>query len=636
MREHGSFTPASPEPASNPSTCCAFGALVRFWQRQRVHLALVAGLCVMLALLLRGYRDDSPTEDEFTHMVRGIALWQQKDTRMQYGHPPLGNAWTALPVAFDADNPRIDRLPGWTTATASSVTVAYIKHDYGRARGQLMRARLAAMALGLLLAAYVYRWCLAVFGWRTALAALALTALHPIIIGQARYVTTDPPAALGFVVALGELVRYLRGDRFRLWTLSLGVALALLTKYSGVIVVPVVVATAILCAGLGWARFAHKPSRQRWAELGLHAGVSALVVLLCINLAYGFQLTGMSVQAILERPEPQYWVSTRHHYRLLELFTPLSSLPAWLRVPLPYTYLYGIAGIRAHSGAGFPSYFWGEPLRQAPATYFPVLLAIKNPTALLALLGLGAVIAVMAARRRRFHMPVLALLAGVLAFLAVAMRSHLAMGVRHVLPTIPVLAILAARAFDRGWALWPNSWVRLLLGTTLAGTIASAAEASPDYLGYFNAIAGGREGGHRLSIYGEDWGQDRARLARFVAEHRISPLFYHEQTRVRAMEAQYLGLKYRPLNCHSAVAGSWVAMHALSVLSRTPGNCYRFLDELEPVVQIENHIYLYWVPPDWVSSSEHEAARAPHPNARRLERGSASSEEQGPSDEADR
>ncbi|MBN1609594.1 MAG: glycosyltransferase family 39 protein [Polyangiaceae bacterium] len=633
MSEHRRCSPVDPEPASNRSTSGAFGAFARFWGRQRVHVVLVAGLCVMSALLLRGYRDDSPTEDEFTHMVRGIALWQRGDTRMQYGHPPLGNAWTALPVAFDSDNPRIDQLPGWKTATASSVTVAYLKHDYGGAREQLMRSRLAAMALGLVLVAYVYRWCLVVFGWRTALVALALTALHPVIIGQARYVTTDPPAALGFIVALGELVRYLRGDRFRLWTLSLGVALALLTKYSGIIVVPVVVVATGLCAGLGWARFAHKPTRQRWLEFGLHAGASASVVLLCINLAYGFQLTGMSVQAILERPEPEYWVSARHHYRLLELYTPLSRLPGWLPLPVPYTYLYGIAGIRAHSSAGFPSYFWGEALRQAPATYFPVLLAIKNPTALLVLLGLGAGIA---ARRRRFDMPVLVLLAGILAFLSVAMRSHLAMGVRHVLPTIPVLAILAARAFDRAWELWPRPWARLLLGATLAGTIASAAEASPHYLGYFNAIAGGREGGHRLSIYGEDWGQDRARLAQFVAEHRISPLFYHEQTRVRAMEAHYLHLDYRPLNCSSPVAGSWVAMHALSALSRTSRSCYPFLADLEPVVQISNHIYLYWVPPDWVSSSERGASGSPRPTPRHLERGSAESELQGPSDDVER
>jgi hypothetical protein len=633
MSEHTSSSPVEPEPASNQSTSGVLGTLLRFWQRQRVHIVLVAGLCVMLALLLRGYRDDSPTEDEFTHMVRGIALWQQKDARMQYGHPPLGNAWTALPVAFDPDNPRIDRMPGWKTATASSVTVDYLKRDYGRAREQLMRSRLAAMALGLLLVVYSYRWCLTVFGWRTALAALALTALHPVIIGQARYVTTDPPAALGFIVALGELVRYLRGDRFRLWTMSLGVALALLTKYSGVIVVPVVVGTAVLCAGLGWARFADKPARRRWLELGLHAGVSIVVVLLCINLAYGYELTGMSVRAILERPEPQYWVSARHQYRLLELFTPLSSLPGWLPLPVPYTYLYGIAGIRAHSGAGFPSFFWGEPLRQAPATYFPVLLAIKNPTSLLLLLGLGAVTA---ARQRRLDMPVLVLLAGVVAFLSVAMRSHLAMGVRHVLPVIPVLAILAARAFDRGWELWQKSWLRWPLGATLAGTLVSAVDASPGYLGYFNALAGGREGGHRLSIYGEDWGQDRARLARFVTTHRISPLYYQEQTRVRAMEARYLGLEYRPLTCSSPIAGSWVAMHALSVLSRVPSSCYRFLDELEPVVQIENHIYLYWVPPNWVSSSGHDASRSPHPNPRSTGRGSTDSEDQTPSDDVDR
>src|SRR5688572_14292511 len=98
------------------------------------HLALAFTLIVMSGLMLWGSSQDSPTEDELTHMVRGIAYWQSRDTRLSYGHPALGNAWTALPVAFDRDNPRIDKLRGWKTATAAQVTKAYVEKDYARAR----------------------------------------------------------------------------------------------------------------------------------------------------------------------------------------------------------------------------------------------------------------------------------------------------------------------------------------------------------------------------------------------------------------------------------------------------------------------------------------------------------------------
>ena len=80
MSELSSSSATEPWPAARRSTSGVFGALVRFWQRQHVPIALVAGWCVMLALLLRGHRDNGPTEDEFTHMVRGLALWRQGDT----------------------------------------------------------------------------------------------------------------------------------------------------------------------------------------------------------------------------------------------------------------------------------------------------------------------------------------------------------------------------------------------------------------------------------------------------------------------------------------------------------------------------------------------------------------------------
>src|SRR5882672_729326 len=181
------------------------------------HLALGLALVSMSLMMLLGSAKDSPTEDELTHMVRGIAYWQAPDTRLSYGHPALGNAWTALPVAFDADNPRIERLSGWKTATAAKVTKAYLEKDYGRARAQLMRARLAAMALGLLLVSYLFYWSRSLFGIRTALAVLLLTAFNPVIIAQCRYVTTDPPAMLGFVVGVGEFIRYLRGGKSTIW-----------------------------------------------------------------------------------------------------------------------------------------------------------------------------------------------------------------------------------------------------------------------------------------------------------------------------------------------------------------------------------------------------------------------------------
>lgn len=553
------------------------------------HLALVCTLLAMAGLMSWGSRDDSPTEDELTHLVRGIAYWQAPDTRLSYGHPALGNAWTALPVAFDADNPRIEKLNGWKTATAAKVTKAYVEKDYGRAREQLMRARMAPMALGLLLVTYLFYWSRAIFGLRTALAVTLFTAFNPVVIAQCRYVTTDPAAMIGFVIGVGEFVRYLRGGRFSIWLMPLGLALGLLTKYSGMVLIPFALVTGVAVCAAARGRFQGLAARPRWLELAKHMAIAAGVITLAINVTYKFNDTGLTVGQILDKPEPQYWVSSRYD-DLMERFTPLPKLPRSLRVPIPYTYLFGIAGIRGHTTSGFTSYFWGQRITKAPVTYFPVLLAIKNPPGELAFLLAGAALV---AWRRRIRLETGAVLSAAVVFLLVASRSNLAMGVRHVLPVVALLGVLAGRSFDKLWELWSRREVRGGLGAVLSTTLLSAVTAGPDFLGYFNVLAGGRAGGHRISIYGEDWGQDRVKLVKLVKERRLTPLYYDPQTGTRALEVRYLKLRYSRPRCGMTPERGWLALHALTYHTRDIAKCYPFIAGKRPDIEINDHIYLF-------------------------------------------
>lgn len=585
------------------------------------HLALALGLLVMSALMLNGYSHDSPTEDELTHMVRGIAYWRGSDTRLSYAHPPLGNAWTALPVAWDAGNPDIEQLKGWKQATAATTTTSYVEKDYGHAREQLMRSRLAAMTVGLLLVAYVYYFCLSLFGLRTALAALVLLSLNPVLIAQCRYVTTDPPAMLGFSVAVGELIRYLRGSRFGALRVGLGLSLAVLTKYSGLSLVPFASLVAIVCCATATGIYA-VPLKARLLKLGKDAAVIAGCLLLSINVAYKFDLTGLTVGEMLDRKEPSYWVSNKYP-NLMERFTPLPKLPRALPVPLPYTYLFGIAGIRGHSEGGFTSYFWGEKLRKAPPTYYPVMLGIKNPPSLLILLGAAGVLF---AVRRRLSLGAWVLTGATATFLLVASRSNLAMGVRHLVPVIPPLTVLASRAFDVLWTSYPTALARGALGVLLGSTLVSAVTAGPDYLGYFNLFAGGRKAGHLISIYGEDWGQDRERLATLAREKQLEPLYYNPQTQLRAREMRYLGLKYRPLRCGTRVKSGWVALHALTYRTNDIARCYPYLVGREPDMTVNFHIYLWNVRPE-------NAPSPPPPRQAEADEAKSEPRHEDPSDE---
>jgi 4-amino-4-deoxy-L-arabinose transferase-like glycosyltransferase len=564
------------------------------------HAAALVILIVSFVLMLVRYKDDSPAEDEWAHMTRGVSYWQQSDMRLFYSHPPLGNAVTGLVLTLTDDNPDLSRTENWKRANVGGVAFDVMQADYSHERERLFRTRIATMLLGVLLAAYVYWFCFGFFGPVTAIAAVTLVAFNPTLIAQSRYVSTDVAAALATTIAVGELVRYLTGRSGRrgVYTLAAAIAAAVLTKHSGLLLLPIFFLIGGLFVSLRRGRFADQPRKASVKTFAAHAGITALVLLLATNVVYKFDRTFLTVDEILKVPEPKHWVYSPYKQRLLEEVSLLRHLPGGLPIPIPAMHIIGVAGVRAMDRNGFPdTYFWGEPNRHGHFLYFPTLLVIKNPPALLLLLLLAAAIAV---RKRLRISPAMAIILGVSAlFLVIAMRSQLNMGVRHVLPILPLLSIVAANAFTHAWN-WARDReaVRLALASVVASTPVSAILTGPLYLGYFNFLVGSTMG-HEISIFGEDWGQDRAALAKYVHRHQLSPLWYDFQTATRQLELDHFGVVSTPLRCRSEVPpGSWVAIHALTTKRLKRRNCFAWKRGRVPIARINDHIYIYWIPPD--------------------------------------
>lgn len=574
----------------------------------RWHLVvLMVSLAGAFFFQHRGLEDKSPTEDEWAHLTRGILYWQTGDARTSFSHPPVANAIAALPVAFDARNPDLTKSKHWTTARVGLVALGWLQDDYETARAHLITARKMMVVFLLAFVIYSYFFTASFFGRTAAVIVAVLTAFHPTLIAQARYVTTDFPAALGALVAAGELTRYLSTKKlYPIITMMLAVGFAILCKHSLLVLVVFGVVVGLCAAALGFGRFS---GRKPGARIGIafgHLALTAFVVVLCINVAYRFEQTGMTVQEILETPEPTGVVSRMSGNEVFERYTPLRSWPAGLRIPLPYTYLYGVATMRGYNHHGYPSWFWGNASRKGNVWYFPVLLMIKNPLAWV--LGLG--LALVAFARRRFPQPAVAAfgLIGV-GFLAVAMNASLNMGVRHGLPFIAIFTPFSAWGLAQAMALKVR-FAKPAVVAAVASMPLVAGFASPNFLGYFNILAGGRAGGHQVSLVGEDWGQDRAALARLVEEKALSPLYYDEQTRTRKLEAKWLGFPYEGYRC-SAKRGTpatrpedaWVAVHALRVETR---GCFAWLRTRTPDYVINDHIRLYYI--DDVPNEEADSA----------------------------
>jgi hypothetical protein len=178
------------------------------------------------------------------------------------------------------------------------------------------------------------------------------------------------------------------------------------------------------------------------------------------------------------------------------------------RVPIPApNFIVGAEYVAQHSEAGHPAFLLGRYHDQGWWYYFPVVVFFKTPLALL-LLAAGGMIALR--RRAIAYLPLLLLLP--------ALTSKINIGVRHVLPLYPLLAIVAAYA---AVALWRRSRVAtvVLLGWYFVAT----AAAHPDYLPYFNELARHPE---QIAVDSNlDWGQDLLRLEQLSRRERLQPLY---------------------------------------------------------------------------------------------------------------
>lgn len=568
------------------------------------HLAAAVVLVICAVMLWTSERHWSITADEPVHFMRGHAYWWTDSGRLSTAHPPLGNAITSLPRAFDGDDPwdadkpegpsKAEFLvahPGWTDANPLPLATAYLVNDFASARAELTSARRMMMLWTLVLAASLYVWCDRRWGFATGILALLLACTHPTVLAHAQLVTTDVPAmATTFWMVVAWIAWLERPSPARVAWFTLAASAMVLTKHSGLMLMLVCTPVMLVSAWFGWGGFAKLSSTRlrRTAETALALMIVAIVMLFLLAAAYRFERVGMTVAEILAEPEPRSWIAKRHEYAMLEL-TPLASLPGWLRLPVPYDWLAGLATVSAQNQMGHGGFFMGVREQPWHPLYFPVLLFAKTPTAILVLLVAAAV---QAGMRRTITLATRVLLLVALVMFSGACASHINIGVRHVLPVMLILIVFAARA---GALLWERGrwWLRTPVLACVVANAAGAASTYPHWLGDFNVLVGGPEGGHEISMIGEDWGQDVHDLAELANERGWTRLRYATMFGPRRYELKAAGIQTVKLRCNKPYVGrDPVVVHATDWV-RQRERCYGWLEEPDIVI---NHHILVWEP----------------------------------------
>lgn len=440
------------------------------------------------------------TADEFYHIPAGYYHLTAGDFRINTEHPPLVKMLAALPLLFvgvEAPKPRYGATAEPRVRTEETLALFW-RANTGRFERVSFWARVPSVLITLALGWLIYVYARRLFGARAALFAVALYSFEPTLLAHGRVVQTDVPAAFSFLLFFYALHSYWRGPTVRR-TLLLGASmgLALATKFSLVLVVPLVLAAALLmfalAPGRGWRR-----SRLAW-----QAGACLLVALLVVNAVYYFQ-----------SPPP---LAGDLAYVARQTPAAAAELELWARVlskVVPEPFLLGLYQVAVHNRNGHLASVLGRYGYEGWLLYFPLAFALKTTLPFL-LVGLAAL--AWAARRvwRGREWRLLLLLAPAALYTAFAMSSRINIGVRHLLPVFPFLFIAGGALLER--LLGSGRWRRVLAAVVLLGWVVfEAARAYPHYIPYMNQLAWRRPHWYYLTDSNVEWGDDVRELALYL------------------------------------------------------------------------------------------------------------------------
>ncbi len=420
---------------------------------------LLLGLLTVLSMarVAATHRTFSQVFDEPWHIASGYEILTNGAFGFDLDHPPLARVLAALPFIHA---PR----PVATDPVGEGNELLLRNGEYLDNLALARCSNLLFLALGIL---GVALWARHLFTPGVGLLAALLFASLPPILAHSGFATTDMAVAAMLPIALYALTLFVEAPTWRN-TILLGVAVSVgsLTKFS---FLPYFAAGAAILA----------IARRRLPIQ--RALVATAIAFFLVWSTYGFAF------ATLAETDP----------RANEVLHDVFGSTRFANVPLPApAYAAGIFHVKRHDLRGHPAFLLGEVRTHGWWYYFPVALFFKTPIPFLLL----AIAGCFAAARRRPEVPLIAA-----AILAIAMTSHINIGIRHVLPIYGPLAICAALAITE----WPR--MRIATGALVLWLVIGSALAHPDYLPWFNGLA--RHPEEILSDSNLDWGQDVLRLA---------------------------------------------------------------------------------------------------------------------------
>ena len=471
------------------------------------RVLVVALLAILATLLFTSVRQESQVFDEATHLFAGFEYWKHGDFGRNPEHPPLAKLVASAPVLNMGLKEPVPVLVPFFKAQ-DFINGAQLLYG-GDADAILMRARMAVALFSLLLALIVFFAAREMFGDLAAVFALGLFVFEPVLLANGALVTTDVPLACMFFASVYGFYRYVkRPSLARLGLCALATALAVVTKHSGILVLPTLCLLALVeVINVSELRSAGAEERGRRAlRLTIALGTILLVTYAVLWAIYGFRFAARPGGLQIVPPLAPYAGAMTHPLqRGVILFFARHHI-------LPEAYLYGWVDILLIPGIR-PAFVLGRHFASGQWFFFPAVFLIKTTLALLMLLLLAPFARISGRRREFIFLTVPAVL-----FMLSAIFSMLNMGVRHLMPIYPFCIVIAGAAAS---SIASRSLTgRVAIAALLLLDVVSSLHAFPDFLAYSNEIAGGPSQTYRLvTDSDDDWGQGLKWTKRYLDKH---------------------------------------------------------------------------------------------------------------------
>ncbi|HML16415.1 MAG TPA: hypothetical protein VK419_05295 [Bryobacteraceae bacterium] len=459
--------------------------LARYATRLTIALVLFA-----TARIVATYNTLSYVFDEPAHIACGMQWLDQRSYTYETQHPPLARVMAAL-------LPRLSGAHSWKKASEWDEGLAILSGQ-GDMDRTLALARAGVLPFFWLLCWVTYscaRWICGTSGMAGAAAVLSvfLLTMTPTILAHAGVASTDMALTATFLLAIYTGWRWLEEPSARRSVIfGASIGLATLSKFSTLAFFP-----AVAVAALAFWWIAERPA---WSKLAARVRVHALPALMAAFVAAAVIWAG---------------------YRFSFGPTPSFSFP----VPAPELFS-GVQEVRHHNATGHLTYLLGAANTVGWPYFYVVALGVKTP---LAILGLGIPGLVLLCSRKQFGTRGWMMPSVVVGILTVAsFFSQIKIGTRHVMPVFAAFAIAGGCA-----AVWwlqragTHRLAQIAIVILLAWVPVTSLAAHPDYLAYFNAIAGSKPEDFLVDS-DLDWSQDVKRLAQRLKEVGATEVYFNQ------------------------------------------------------------------------------------------------------------